>query len=128
MLPSIASLLAPLSSLSTPLLVLQGEGGSTTPTPGPGGVTQFLPLILVGVLAWFLLIQPERKRQKARQAMLAAIKKNDSVVTAGGLIGVVTKVEDHQVTVRIDEGVHVRVQRGSIAGLVQPDGAGTDQA
>ncbi|MEZ5975249.1 MAG: preprotein translocase subunit YajC [Planctomycetota bacterium] len=90
-----------------------GEGG--TPPPQGLGVLNLMPLILVGVLAWFLLIAPERKRQKERQAMLAALKKNDKVVTAGGMVGVISRIDDNEVVLRIDDGVHVTCLRSHVS-------------
>lgn len=97
------------------ILVQEGDGGGTA-GPQPNAFMAWMPMILIGVLAWFLLIAPERRRQKERQVMLANLGKNDKVVTVGGLIGVITKVDDDQVILRIADGVHVHVQRASIAG------------
>ena len=105
------SSLASLCSQSTPFLAIAEEGGKQ-----PGGFS-FLPLLLIGGLAWFLLIAPEKKLRKERTAMLGALKKNDSVVTTGGLYGVITRLDDESVTLRVDKDVHVRVQRGAVAGL-----------
>ncbi len=98
------------------ILAIQEGTDAGTQGPPPNAFLAWMPMILIGVLAWFLLIAPERKRQKERQIMLASLGKNDKVVTVGGLIGVITKVDDHQVTLRIADGVHVHVQRASIAG------------
>ena len=97
------------------LAVLEGADGEGAQ---PSFFAGMMPLILIGVLAWVLLIGPERKRQKERQMMLAQLGKNDKVSTVGGLIGVITKVDDDQVTLRVADGVHLHVQRGSIAGLL----------
>ncbi len=103
--------LASLSSQLTPVLAFFEEKSTE-----PQGFS-FLPLLLIGGLAWFLLIAPEKKIRKERSAMLAGLKKNDSVVTNGGLYGVITRLDDESVTLRIDKDVHVRVQRGAVAGL-----------
>jgi preprotein translocase subunit YajC len=108
MLPTLASL----SFQLTPLLAQAPEKA-----PEPGGAFNFLPLVLIGGLAWFLLIAPEKKIRKQRMAMLAGLKKNDSVVTTGGLYGVITRIDEESVTLRIDKDVHVRVQRSAVAGL-----------
>ena len=84
----------------------------------PNFMSQLLPFLMIGALAWFLLIAPERKRQKARMEMLGAVQKNDKVVTNGGLIGTVTKVEESQLTLRIADGVNVHVQRGAISNVL----------
>ena len=120
--------LIPAQEFLLPLLVLQGETGEGGDAATPGPFAQFLPFILIGALAWFLLIAPERKRQKERMGMLAAIKKNDKVVTTGGLIATVTKVDDAQLTLRIADGVHVHVERHAVARVVQVAPSKEDKA
>lgn len=77
----------------------------------------FLPLILVFVIFWFLLIRPQRQQMKRREAMLAAIRRNDVVITNGGIIGKVTKVIDpgDELEVEIASGVRVKTLRAMIA-------------
>ena len=120
--------LIPAQEFLLPLLVIQGEMGESGETAAPGPFAQFLPFILIGALAWFLLIAPERKRQKERMGMLAAIKKNDKVVTTGGIIATVTKVDDAQMTLRIDDGVHVHVERHAVARVINPSQPKEDKA
>lgn len=107
-------LLASLNSQLTPFLAFVEEGGKAG---GEAQAFNWMPLLLIGGLAWFLLIAPEKKIRKQRTAMLAALKKNDPVVTTGGMYGVITKLDEDSVTLRIDKDVHVRVQRGAVAGL-----------
>lgn len=80
------------------------------------GIEQFIPLILIFAIMYFLLIRPQQKKVKEHQAMVAAIRRGDVVVTQGGLIGKVTKVkEDNEVEVEVADGVKVRVVQGTIA-------------
>ena len=84
-----------------------------------GALGSFLPLILIFVVFYFLLIRPQQKKQKAHREMLAALHRGDRIVTAGGLVGVITKVlSDTEVTVEIAEGVKVRVMRGMISDII----------
>jgi preprotein translocase subunit YajC len=77
---------------------------------------QFVPLILIFVIMYFLLIRPQQKRVKEHQAMVAALRRGDEVVTQGGLIGKVTKVKDDaELEVELADGVRVRVVRPTIA-------------
>ncbi|MEM8774843.1 MAG: preprotein translocase subunit YajC [Pseudomonadota bacterium] len=77
---------------------------------------QFVPLILIFAIMWFLLIRPQQKKIKEHQAMVAALRRGDQVVTAGGMIGKVTKVkDDEEVEVEIASGVKVRVKRATIS-------------
>ena len=84
--------------------------------PAGGGLMQslimFVPLILI---FYFLLIRPQQQRQKKHREMIEAVKKGDTVVTAGGLIGKVTRVADTEVTVELADGVRVRSLKGMIA-------------
>ena len=81
----------------------------------------------IGVLFYFLLIRPQRREQAKRQAMLSAVKKNDRVVTAGGIYGVVANVhrEADEVTLRVDETTNtkLRVTLGSIGRVLGGDAA-----
>ena len=85
-----------------------------------GGIGQFIPLILIFAIMYFLLIRPQQKKVKEHQAMVAALRRGDQVVTQGGLIGKVTKVkdDDNEIEVEIATGVSVRVVRSTIATVV----------
>jgi preprotein translocase subunit YajC len=77
---------------------------------------QFVPLILIFVIMYFLLIRPQQKKVKEHQAMISALRRGDEVVTAGGLIGKITKVKDDaEVEVELVTGMKVRVVRATIA-------------
>jgi preprotein translocase subunit YajC len=80
-----------------------------------GLVMQFAPFIAIFVLFYFLLIRPQQKRQKEHQAMIGAVKRNDTVVMSSGMIGKVTRVENDEVMVEIAQGVNVRVVKSMIA-------------
>ncbi|SLN15385.1 preprotein translocase subunit YajC [Roseovarius albus] len=76
---------------------------------------QFVPLILIFAIMWFLLIRPQQKKMKEHQAMVAALRKGDKVVTQGGILGKVTKVkDDNEIEVEIASGVQVSVVRSTI--------------
>ena len=77
---------------------------------------QFLPLILIFLIMYFLLIRPQQKKVKEHAAMVEALRRGDQVVTQGGVIGKVTKVkEDGELEVEIADGVRVRVIKSTIA-------------
>ena len=78
------------------------------------GLMSFLPLALMFVVLYFIMIRPQMKRQKEHKAMIEAIAKGDEVVTAGGLIGRVSKLGDSFVHVEIASGTEVQVQRTAI--------------
>lgn len=84
-----------------------------------GAFAQFLPLILIFGIMYFLLIRPQQQKLKQHQKMVAELRRGDQVVTQGGLIGKVTKVKDDQeVEVEIAAGTTVRVVRGTIAQVI----------
>ncbi|MEM7492006.1 MAG: preprotein translocase subunit YajC [Pseudomonadota bacterium] len=89
---------------------------------GPSLTAQLLPLLLIGVVFYFLLIRPANQRQKKHKAMIEAVKKGDEVVTSGGLVGKVTKVTDAEVTVELAKDVRVKAIKGMLAD-VRPKGA-----
>jgi preprotein translocase subunit YajC len=86
-----------------------------------GTLGSFVPLILIFGIMWFLLIRPQQKKMKQHQAMVAALRRGDEVITQGGVIGKVTKVKEDgtgEVEVEIATGVKVRVIRHTIAQVV----------
>lgn len=76
---------------------------------------QLMPIFLIFIVFYFLLIRPQQKQEKERQLMLKNIKKNDEVVTTGGIYGVVLNLKDKTVTVRIDDNVKVEIERNAIS-------------
>jgi preprotein translocase subunit YajC len=96
----------------------QTAGAAADPT---GGFMQLLPMILMFVVLWFLMIRPQMKKAKEHKALVAALSKGDEVVTQGGILGRIVKVDENYVTVEIAAGTEVIVQKPSI-GLVLPKG------
>jgi preprotein translocase subunit YajC len=89
-----------------------GAGGAPSP------LVSFAPLILVFVVFYFLLIRPQQQKAKEHRTMLANLKRNDEVITAGGLYGKVTALGDDVVTLEIAPNVRVRVSRPQISSVV----------
>ena len=80
------------------------------------GFQDFIPLILIFAIMYFLLIRPQQKKVKEHQNMVASLRRGDQVVTQGGLIGKVTKVkEENEIEVEVADGVKVRVLQNTIA-------------
>jgi preprotein translocase subunit YajC len=79
-----------------------------------GGLGSMLPLILVTVAMYFLMIRPQLKRQKDVKNMVEALTVNDEVVTTGGLLGKITKIEDTYLHVEVASGVVLQVQRQAV--------------
>jgi preprotein translocase subunit YajC len=87
-----------------------------------GSFGQLLPLVLMFVVLYFVMIRPQMKRQKEHRTMVEALAKGDEVATAGGLIGRVTKLGDHYLSVELAPGVEVQVQRSAVT-QVLPKGS-----
>ena len=96
----------------------QTAAAATDPT---GGLMQLLPMILMFVVLWFLMVRPQMKKAKEHKALLAQLAKGDEVVTQGGILGRIVKVDESYVTVEIANGTEVVVQKPAI-GLVLPKG------
>lgn len=90
----------------------QGAGG------GGDLMISLLPFILIFVIMYFLIIRPQRQQARQREEMLKGIRRGDTVITGGGLIGKVTKViDDNELELQIADGVKVRAQRGLVFGV-----------
>lgn len=90
----------------------QAAGGDA----GPGLLIQFMPFVLIFVIMYFLVIRPQQRRLKTHREMIGGIRRGDTVVTTGGIIGKVTKVIDEQeLELQIADNVRVRAARGMIS-------------
>lgn len=101
----------------------QGIGGG-----GGEGLAAFLPFVLIFVVFYFLLIRPQQKRAKDHRQMVKQLRRNDKVVTAGGIVGKVARAPDEgEVEIEIAEGVRVKVVRETITQVISksapPEGA-----
>jgi preprotein translocase subunit YajC len=96
---------------------------AATSAGGPSGLWQFAPLVGMALIFWFLIIRPQMKRQKEHQQKVQSMKRGDQVVTGGGIVGKVTKVDDTYVELEIAQGVKVKVVKQTITELVSPTGA-----
>ena len=113
------------TSIAPPTTTTQQSTTGPAPTGGtaadePGGMA-WLPFVLIFAVVWFMMINPERKNRKKRDAMLGQLKKGDKVLTAAGLYGSVVQIQDQIVTLQIAEGVRVRMNRGSIQQLEEDE-------
>jgi preprotein translocase subunit YajC len=92
----------------------QAAGGA-----GAGdGLLGLLPIVLMFVLLYFMMIRPQMKRQKEQRAMVDALKTGDEIVTAGGILGKITKVTEHYLTVEVGENAQIVVQRAAVQTLL----------
>ncbi len=95
--------------------LLAAGGASTT-----SGLVGFLPIIGIFIIFWFFLFRPQMKRQKEHAAKIAGLKKNDRVITAGGLVGKITKVDDDYCEIEIAANVRVKAVKATIGDIIAP--------
>ena len=95
-------------------LTAQAEGQAAS----GGGLTSFLPLILIFVIFYFLLIRPQKQKQKKLRSQVEAMKVGDKVITAGGIHGLVTNVKKQSVSVKVDNNVKIEFEKGSVATVI----------
>ena len=79
-----------------------------------GGLMSFLPIILMFVLLYFLMIRPQMKRAKEQKQMIEALQKGDEVITAGGVLGRITRLGEAYVSVEIAPNTEISVQKGAV--------------
>jgi preprotein translocase subunit YajC len=92
-------------------LAQAAPGGNSSP------FMQFVPLVAIIGIFYFLVLRPQSKKAKEHQKMLSELKKGDDVSTQGGLIGRITGIKDGEVTLQVQEGVRVRVLRSAVTGV-----------
>ena len=80
-------------------------------------LAQLLPIIAIFAIFYFLLIKPQKKQQDEHKKMVAGLKRNDEVITAGGIHGTIVNVKENSVTLKVDDNVKVEVQKHSIASM-----------
>ena len=101
--------------------ILAAAGAAAGETP-PAWIN-WLPIIGMILIFWFLIIRPQMKRQKEHQQKIEAIKKGDQVVTAGGLLGKVHKVDDTYAEIDLAQGVRVKAVKSTIGDIIPPGGS-----
>lgn len=76
-------------------------------------------MVLIFAVMYFIVIRPQSKRAKETQRMLAELKKGDEVVTTGGIIGRISGIKDAEITLQVQEGVRIRIQRSAVTGRLK---------
>jgi preprotein translocase subunit YajC len=85
---------------------------------GDAGIIGFLPIILMFVLLYFLMIRPQMKRAKETKAMIEALQKGDEVITAGGVIGRITRISEAYIGLEIAPNTEINVQKAAVQVLL----------
>ena len=106
------------------MMLAQVDGGAAAPAGeaakdpvNPLG--PLIPMLAIGVFFYFIMMRPQQKEARRRKDMLSQMKKNDKVVTIGGIIGTVVDLTSDRVTVRVDDGTRIKFLRSSIQGLYE---------
>jgi preprotein translocase subunit YajC len=81
-----------------------------------------MPIVLIFIVFYFLLIRPQKKTQDEHKKMIMALKKNDEVITAGGIHGTIMNVKENTITLKIDDDVKVEVQKSSVSSMKRKAG------
>jgi preprotein translocase subunit YajC len=88
---------------------------------------QFIPLVLILGVFWFLIIRPQQKKQKAHQRMVDSLNKGDKVVTNGGIFGTIVKVGDDRITLEVASKVHINLERQQVSRMDIKSGESRDE-
>lgn len=97
----------------------------------PGGMlSMLLPFILMFVVMYFLILRPQKRKEKERKALLSRVKKNDRVVTAGGIHGLVMSVRENELILRVDDAkdVKIKVDRSAIVTVLEVSHEDTEES
>jgi preprotein translocase subunit YajC len=86
------------------------------PQGGGSSLMQFVPLVAIFAIFYFLVLRPQSRKAKEHQKMLSELKQGDNVVTQGGVIGKITGIKDAEITLQVQEGVRLRFLRSAITG------------
>ena len=106
------------------LLAATTSGAGAAATQAPPAWMGWLPIVGMIAIFWFLIIRPQMRQQKAHQTKVAGLKRGDEVLTAGGVVGKVIKVEDVYAELEIAKGVRVRVLKSTIGDVINPGAGG----
>jgi len=96
--------------------------GQAPQQPGaeaPNPLISLMPLILMFVIFYFLLIRPQQKKQKDHKAMLSELKKNDQVITSGGIYGTIVNIKDNTYVIRVDDNVKIEISKTAVSGVTK---------
>jgi preprotein translocase subunit YajC len=93
------------------------------PAPQGGGLVSFAPLLMIGVLFYFLLLRPQQKQAREQKMMIDALKKGDKILTSGGMYGTVVGIKGKVLEVKISDEVKVLIARSAVTQVVQGDPA-----
>jgi preprotein translocase subunit YajC len=98
-----------------------GAPGGAGAQGGGGGFSSLIMMVVIFAIFYFILIRPQQKKMKEHKKLVEELKKGDRIVTSGGIYGTVENSTPETLTVKIAEGVKVKITRGSVAAVVKPE-------
>ncbi len=98
-----------------------GAPGGGDAAAGGGGFSSLIMMIIIFAIFYFILIRPQQKKMKEHKKMVEELKKGDRIITSGGMYATVENATPNTLTVKIAEGVKVKISRGSVGTVVKPD-------
>jgi preprotein translocase subunit YajC len=107
--------------MSQPTALIPVQEPENTTEGGPSPLAGLTPWLLIGLVIYIVLIAPERKNRKKREAMLQGLKKGDKVITTSGMYGSVAQVKEDVVTVQVADGVRLRFSRQAIQAVLEEE-------
>ena len=90
------------------------------PTSAPSPLVQLFPLALIFIIFYFLLIRPQKQKEREHQKMIEGVNKNDEIVTLSGIHGTIVNVKEKTLILRIDENVKMEIEKSSVAYIKKP--------
>jgi preprotein translocase subunit YajC len=111
-----------MSSLFSPVEFFAQTGAPASPS-GASSLMQFLPMVLLFAAMYFLMIAPQRKKQKEHERMLKSLESGDEIVTTGGIYGVITNVKEDRFVVRVSENTKIEIGKGFVQTVAKKTGA-----
>jgi len=101
--------------------VYAADAGSAAPAMQGGGLSSFVPMLLIIMVFYFIMIRPQQKKMKEHQALLESLKRGDRILTSGGLFGEVHAIKGNNVEITVANGVRVTYLKSSIASIIKPE-------
>ena len=111
-----------MSSLVSPAEFL-AQATAPASQQGPGMLQTMLPMLLLFAAMYFLMIAPQRKKQKAHEAMLKSLESGDEIVTTGGIFGVITNVKEDRFVVRVSDNTKIEIGKAFVQTVLKKQGA-----
>lgn len=96
---------------------------AAAPAGAPPAWITYMPFVAMALIFWFLILRPQMKQQKEHRAKLSSLKKGDEVLTGGGLVGRIVKVDENYVEVELGQGMKVKAVKSTIVDVIPPAGA-----